>query len=277
MRAEPQSDIRDVFDTVAEDYDRTGVEFFGPVGERLVELTDIRPGDAVLDVGCGRGAVLLPAARATGPSGRAIGIDLSFAMVAAVRRDAHARGLRQADAVVMDGQTPSFCPAGFDAVTGGMSVHMLSDLPAAYRAYHRLLRPGGRLALSAPTTVDHPQTRVFGLHSVARLSAGHDTGSTVYPNAPAFGGTALARSQLAAAGFQDIKAVEESTLITAASAEHFLRWTWTHGMRALWERIPAAERRLAEEEIVAEARARSEAPDKLVLRVPILYLLAHRP
>ena len=52
-----------------------------PLAARLVELTELRPGMAVLDVASGTGLVLLAAAAAVGPAGRAVGVDLSAEML----------------------------------------------------------------------------------------------------------------------------------------------------------------------------------------------------
>src|SRR4051812_48587612 len=69
------------FDETAASYDSVDVDFFTPMGAELVRRAAIRPGEHVLDVGCGRGAVLLNAAAATGPAGRVVGIDLAPSMV----------------------------------------------------------------------------------------------------------------------------------------------------------------------------------------------------
>jgi SAM-dependent methyltransferase len=61
------------------------------VTARLVELAGLRPGAAVLDVGCGQGEPALAAAEAVEPGGRVLGIDLSPRMVAAARRRAGGR------------------------------------------------------------------------------------------------------------------------------------------------------------------------------------------
>jgi SAM-dependent methyltransferase len=79
---------RDVFDEAAADYDQLGVEFFTPMGAAPAAAAGIAPGDHVLDVGCGRGAVLFPAAEAAGRSGRVTGIDRAPAMVALTSADA---------------------------------------------------------------------------------------------------------------------------------------------------------------------------------------------
>ncbi|WP_326616355.1 class I SAM-dependent methyltransferase [Streptomyces decoyicus] len=266
-----------VFERLAQDYDRSDVEFFGPAGERLVDHVGVSPGNAVLDIGCGRGAVLFAAARAVGEGGRVTGIDLSPAMVASVLAEAEQSGLRWVNALVLEAQEPAFPPESFDVITGGMSVHMLADTLGAFRSYHQLLCPGGRLGLSAPVTVVDPAPEVFGLRSIARLCAAHDAGSGIYPYAEAFGGARKARSDLRAAGFVQVKVREEPAFITAGSSESFLRWTWTHGMRALWERVSPRERDGAEDEIKSEAHARSEHGDRIVLRVPVMYVTAARP
>ena len=57
------------FAAAAEAYDSTGTEFFRRMGEHLVAQAGIAPGAIVLDIGCGKGAVTIPAARAAGPGG----------------------------------------------------------------------------------------------------------------------------------------------------------------------------------------------------------------
>ena len=77
----------EVFDRAAPTYDRVGVAFFSTFGRALVDAAAVRPGESVLDVGCGRGAVLGPAASAVGPTGRAVGVDLAPSMVALTAAD----------------------------------------------------------------------------------------------------------------------------------------------------------------------------------------------
>src|SRR4051794_13624397 len=81
MSEDLRAAVAGVFDRAADAYDQVGVELFGPVGRRLVALSGVKPGWRVLDVGCGRGAVLLPLADAVGPAGEVVGVDLAPRMV----------------------------------------------------------------------------------------------------------------------------------------------------------------------------------------------------
>ena len=71
---DPRQAVAGVFDRAAPTYDNVGVEFIAAVGRTLVSDAGIRPGERVLDVGCGRGAVLIPAADAVGPERSVLGI-----------------------------------------------------------------------------------------------------------------------------------------------------------------------------------------------------------
>ena len=98
-------------------------------------------GDRVLDVGCGRGAALFPAAEAVGVTGSVAGIDLVAAMVAATAADITRRGVANASVRVGDAESPEFPDRSFDAVLAGFVLFFLPDLAAALRACARLLRP----------------------------------------------------------------------------------------------------------------------------------------
>ena len=74
--------VTTAFDGLAARYDTERGGFFGPVSDLLVWAAELRPGHAVLDVGCGAGACLFAAARAVGPDGHVTGIDLAAGMLA---------------------------------------------------------------------------------------------------------------------------------------------------------------------------------------------------
>jgi SAM-dependent methyltransferase len=145
------STVRDAasYDGVALAFDRFSDRFSAPLARRLLAAADVGPGDHVLDVGTGTGIVAFPAAARVGPEGTVLGVDISEEMLAAAR--AKAAGLLEPGHLafrVMDAQALTLPEASFDVVVSLFAVHHLPDPPAAFKEMHRVLRPGGRLAIA---------------------------------------------------------------------------------------------------------------------------------
>src|SRR5262245_12377842 len=119
--------VAGVFDRAAPTYDEVGVRFFEPAGADLVRAAELRRGDRVLDVGCGRGASLFPAAMTVAPEGAVVGIDLAPGMVAAVAEELQRRVLPHVTVGVGDAEAPEFPDRSFDAVLAGFVLFLLPD------------------------------------------------------------------------------------------------------------------------------------------------------
>lgn len=143
---DPRDRFRRLFDAVAERYDDVGVDFFGPIAAGLVRALAPAPGDWVADLGCGKGAFLLPAAQAVGPQGRVVGVDISSEMVAAATRAS--AGVRNVEVRLGDAQAPDLPAGGFDVLGSSLVLFFLPDPGAALAAWASCLRPGGRLGVS---------------------------------------------------------------------------------------------------------------------------------
>jgi ubiquinone/menaquinone biosynthesis C-methylase UbiE len=227
MPSDQAPDLITAFNEAAPCYDAVGVDFFGPMGAELVRRAGIAAGEHVLDVGCGRGAVLRPAAAAAGPAGRVTGIDLAPEMVALTAAD-----LPDVTVAVGDAQAPDFPPESFDVVTAGLVLFLLPDPPAAVAAYRRLLRPGGRLAFSLIAASDPRHRRAV------RALAAH-TDPPVPPPVEHEMFADERRLRAAFAGWSDVRISEDVVVSRFADDAQWLRWVGSHGGRLVTRRIPA--------------------------------------
>jgi SAM-dependent methyltransferase len=122
-------------------------ESFCGVGNPL-GLGELRPGQAVLDLGSGAGLDSLLAARQVGPSGKVLGVDLCREMVKKARRNAGLLGLRNVE-FLEGGAEKVPLPAGsVDVVISNGVFNLCPDKPAVLAEAFRVLRPGGRLQMA---------------------------------------------------------------------------------------------------------------------------------
>ena len=117
-------------------------------GARAVERAGLRPGEFVLDVCCGAGSSAIPAARAVGPAGRVIAVDIAEAALAAGRQRAQAEGLQNVEFRAADFEQVYFRDASFDAVICVFGIFFLPDMTAALKKMWRYLRAGGRVVIA---------------------------------------------------------------------------------------------------------------------------------
>ncbi|QKV98030.1 class I SAM-dependent methyltransferase [Streptomyces sp. NA02950] len=254
--------IAGLFDRSAPTYERVGVTHFDDLGERLVEHAGIRPGERVLDVGCGTGSVLLPAARAAaGSGGEAIGIDLSPGMVARARERIADAGPDNAQAHTGDAETVDWGVPGpsatgtFDAVLAGISMFFFLDPVAAMVRYRELLNDGGRLALSWWGRPDPRWDAVFRASApYGGLSAHRLPDDSPFRSADAL------HTALEKAGYRSVETVEEACVTRFVGPGQWWRWVWSTAGRQFWESVPEDAREEATAAVDAELK-KLMAPD----------------
>lgn len=112
-----------------------------------IELARLRPDETVLDLGSGPGKDLLAAARAVGPSGRAIGVDMTTEMIRQARRTAAEAGLTNVSALAADLEGLPLPCGVVDVVVSNCVINLTDDKERTLREAYRVLAPGGRLAV----------------------------------------------------------------------------------------------------------------------------------
>lgn len=134
-----------VFDKAAEGFQALAAPLWDPLGGMLVERTQPRPGERVLDACCGAGASALPAAHAVGEAGRVDAVDVSGALIDAGRQVAP--GLPQLRFI--HGDVTAWQPedGAYDLVQSGFGAFFLPDMDAGSRHLISLLRGNGRFAV----------------------------------------------------------------------------------------------------------------------------------
>jgi ubiquinone/menaquinone biosynthesis C-methylase UbiE len=144
----PQEKAERTYNFTADFFDHPALGFWDRVGRRTVELLDLRPGMRVLDVCCGTGASALPAAEAVDTGGRVIGVDLAENLLQLAREKAIALRLDNIAFLKADMTDLPFETDSFDAVIIVFGIFFVPDMVMQVRKLWRLVRPGGKLAVT---------------------------------------------------------------------------------------------------------------------------------
>jgi ubiquinone/menaquinone biosynthesis C-methylase UbiE len=123
---------------------------FGAWAGPVADAAGIRPGDRVLDVGCGTGVLAREALRRVGEQGQVAGLDLNEGMLSIGARTEPRISWRQGDAASLP-----FEDASFDAAVSQFALMYFPDRVASLREMWRTLAPGGRLAVAAWASIEH--------------------------------------------------------------------------------------------------------------------------
>jgi O-methyltransferase/aklanonic acid methyltransferase len=258
-----------VFDRAADVYD-TFIPFFARFGQRLVELAAVGPGETVIDVASGRGASLIPAARAVGPGGRVIGLDLAPTMVDRLRGDLQRLGLDQASISVGNAMALDAASGAFDVALSGFTLALLPNPKLAVDEFARVVRPGGRVAVSMPTGAG-PEWSFFG------ELIGQFAGRADRPLPPPPGPPPDLAALLRDGGLEDVRTVDETEDFVFPNSDAWWNWVWSQGMRVLLEALPTDA--LNDLRAAAESRLRpiTAADQSIPLHQGVRYVLARRP
>ena len=218
--------LRNIFDRTAGDYDR--IERLLAFGSgpwyrgQALRRAGLKPGMRVADIGVGTGLVACEAVRIVGDANLVTGIDPSPGMMANARVPA--------GVVLLEGRAEAIPlpDASVDFLSMGYALRHISDLTAAFREFHRVLRPGGRLCLLEISTPESGLGRLgmkfYMRHAVpllARLSgSGAETAQLwryYWDSIDACATPAQVVDTLRAAGFSDARRHLDTPLLSMFS------------------------------------------------------------
>ena len=173
-----------------------------PVSDRLIAAADAKPGQRIIDIGCGCGDTTIDFAARVMPGGEVLGLDISEPMLARARERApQSQPIRfeRADATVYD-----FEPNGADLVASRFGVMFFADPARSFANLRRGLKPGGRLAFACWREARQNPWLILPLQEATKHAPPLPEANPEDPGPFAFASEARVRGILGDAGFADI-------------------------------------------------------------------------
>jgi SAM-dependent methyltransferase len=243
----------DIWERMAEGWDRDRRwvwEVAHAVAEWMIEALDPQPGDTVLELAAGAGDIGLKAAEMVGEGGRLISTDFAPNMVEAARAEAERLGLANVEARVLNAMEMDLEDDSVDGVLCRWGYMLMADPAAALRETRRVLRDGGRLAMSVwGTSEENPWASIPArlVREQARLPPPDPTAPGIFTLAD----PERTRSLLTDAGFEVLRMENVGLRWTFDDFDAYWRFLHDHAgaIAVTLESLPEEGRQAVREQI----------------------------
>ena len=263
--------IAAVFNRVASGYDRQALRFFSCSANKMVARLNPQPGEKVLDVATGTGAVALAAAQAVGASGRVVGIDLAEAMLAQAEKKIRKFGISNIDLHTMDAAALDFRSGYFDSVTCAYALFFLPDMQAGLNEWKRVLKPGGNVIFTSfGPAAFRPMLDLF----MARLE--HHGVATDPAAGARLNDPAQCHQLLTTAGLTETEVVTEQLGYHLKDATEWWEIVYNAGLRGMLDKLAPHSRDVFQREHMLEVAELVTEPG-LWLNVETLFSFGRKP
>jgi ubiquinone/menaquinone biosynthesis C-methylase UbiE len=253
--------------SVSESYDKLSAVLFPPITSAFLTFVQLRPGQLVLDVACGPGTLTAAAARAVGPSGRVVGVDLSPGMLKVAMGRATERNLEYRE---MNAEELDLPDSLFNAVLCQLGLMLFARPEQALREMTRVVKKGGTVACLVQGS---PEKMLFtSLLMRAMVKHAPELKQPGAPNLYAFAPVGILDQALAKAGLWQIVSSRVCGVFAFDSAEDYWSTLTEGGGRsgAMLRSLPEDKRRAIKEDVLSQADAlrsngRVEIPYEVVM------------
>jgi ubiquinone/menaquinone biosynthesis C-methylase UbiE len=202
-------------DEAAIAYDRAVAHVSAHFVPFLLRAGRLGPGQRVLDAATGTGIAAEAALAIVGPGGHVTAADISQAMVDRARQ--RLAGVPNTSIVVADGQSLSFDDGSFDAVLCSLGLMFFPDPARGLSEFHRVLRPGGRAAVSVSTTPERSYNGRINMIIARRVPSLAEATARTF----SLGGEGWLRALFEGAGFRDVEITTEAHRFVLPSFEAY--------------------------------------------------------
>jgi ubiquinone/menaquinone biosynthesis C-methylase UbiE len=232
-------------DEAASSYDRAFAHVSTHFLPFLLRAAHLEPGQRVLDVATGTGIAAEAALAVVGPGGHVTAADISPAMVDRARQ--RLAGSPNTSVVVSDGRSLSFHQGTFDAVLCSLGLMFFPDPARGLSEFHRVLRPGGRAAVSVSTTPERSYNGRINVIIARYVPSLAEAAARTF----SLGDDVRLRSLFEGAGFRDIEITTEAHRFVLPSFEAYFAPFEQGGASSgqAYVALPEAERRAVREEV----------------------------